>query len=478
MRQRQPRAAARAAAWPLQRGPCLAQRRGSRVAVAAQLSSQQKQKQQQQQQREQEPVSVPSAEERLHMQLRALPTVTAEALALAAVTAPEEARAAAAAAAAAAGAAPQQQGRLGALLARLPKFDGRLRGLVLLNLMTVAMGSNWVVVKASAEGATMTDSTVFMALRFALAAALFVPFLKPGDKAITKAGLQIGVFYALGYITQAVALAHTAASRASLLSTFTVLTVPMIAGLCGERIRPIVWVCAAAALAGTGMLEGGSDLGPPNVGDAWAVASALCFGLQMFLTERHMHNLPKGSELPLMGVSMVTVAALAGAAAVGMHAGDLPSTAAGVGHLFAEWQALLPAALGGGGSAGAAEATEAARTFQQLFYTAVVSTDLVLFAELVALQDVSSTDAAMIYSLEPVAGALMAYAFLGERWGLWGWVGGATILGASMLTQVGGAADKEGGGGGGGGEGGAAPAAPAAVAAELVAAGGAAGGRE
>ena len=56
--------------------------------------------------------------------------------------------------------------------------------------MTLLMGSNWAVVKASADAATMTDSTVFMAMRFALAAALFVPFLKP-DKAIAQAGVEV-----------------------------------------------------------------------------------------------------------------------------------------------------------------------------------------------------------------------------------------------------------------------------------------------
>lgn len=142
---------------------------------------------------------------------------------------------------------------------------------------------------------TMTDGTVFMAMRFALAAALFLPFLKPDIK-LAKAGAEIGLWYAGGYVTQALALAHTAASRASLLSTFTVLAVPLIAGLNGAKIRPIVWACAAAALVGTGMLEEGSDLGAPNVGDAWAVLSAIFFALQMFAAEKHMHALPKNSE--------------------------------------------------------------------------------------------------------------------------------------------------------------------------------------
>ena len=216
-----------------------------------------------------------SAEDLLQRQLRALPAVSAEALAAIAASGsgssdqqqqPKQQQQALAGADHGPQASstpppppppppePQQaRGALAALLSRLPRVDGRLRGLLLLNLMTLLMGSNWVVVKASADAATMSDCTVFMAMRFALAAALFLPFLKP-DRRVLQAGLEIGVFYAGGYVCQALALAHTAASRASLLSTFTVLIVPMIAGLNGQRVRPVVWACAAAALAGTAML--------------------------------------------------------------------------------------------------------------------------------------------------------------------------------------------------------------------------------
>jgi drug/metabolite transporter (DMT)-like permease len=234
----------------------------------------------------------------------------------------------------------------------------------------------------------MTDATVFMALRFLLAAALFLPFLKPRDLRVAKSGLAIGALLAGGYVTQALALQGTSASRASLLSTFTVLTVPLIAGLSGQRVRPVVWACGAAALVGTAMLEGGSSLGPPNAGDAWAVASALFFGAQMFVAERATRRLPPGSELPLMAASLLSVAAIGAAAAAALHADDLPGAAAGLRRLLSDWQDLLPAALGGAGGAGlpAAEAAEAARTAQQLLYTAAVSTDLVLLIEIVALQ--------------------------------------------------------------------------------------------
>jgi hypothetical protein len=48
----------------------------------------------------------------------------------------------------------------------------------------------------------MTDATIFMSMRFLLAAMLFVPFLKPQEKHITKAGLEIGAWYAAGYVAQ------------------------------------------------------------------------------------------------------------------------------------------------------------------------------------------------------------------------------------------------------------------------------------
>jgi hypothetical protein len=57
----------------------------------------------------------------------------------------------------------------------------------------------------------------------------------------------------------------------------------------------------------------------------------------------------------------------------------------------------------------------------------------------------------MIYSMEPVLGALVAYAFLGERWGGWGWAGAGVIMAASLLTQVAGAVEDAGPPGGVGG---------------------------
>lgn len=53
-----------------------------------------------------------------------------------------------------------------------------------------------------------------------------------------------------------------------------------------------------------------------------------------------------------------------------------------------------------------------------------------------AMRDVSATETAIIYGLEPVWGAGFAWFILGERWGLSGWIGAALILGMQRVVFV------------------------------------------
>ena len=46
-----------------------------------------------------------------------------------------------------------------------------------------------------------------------------------------------------------------------------------------------------------------------------------------------------------------------------------------------------------------------------------------------AMRDVSATETAIIYGLEPLWGAGFAWFLLGERWGTTGWIGAALLLG-------------------------------------------------
>jgi len=56
--------------------------------------------------------------------------------------------------------------------------------------------------------------------------------------------------------------------------------------------------------------------------------------------------------------------------------------------------------------------------------------------EIKALENVSATEAALIYASEPMWGAAFAWVLLGERWGAMGWAGAALIVAGSCLSSV------------------------------------------
>lgn len=101
------------------------------------------------------------------------------------------------------------------------RLSPRVRGLILLNILVLLCGANWVVLKET-EG--VFDPFAFAALRFSLAAAVFSPWVSSAvkDRTILKGGLELGLWSALAYMTQSVGLVTSDASRASFISTFTV----------------------------------------------------------------------------------------------------------------------------------------------------------------------------------------------------------------------------------------------------------------
>lgn len=83
-----------------------------------------------------------------------------------------------------------------------------------------------------------------------------------------------------GYLTQSIGMLTADASRGAFLSGFTVVVVPLMAGLCGTaKLKRSTWVAVGAALVGISLLE---DSGAPaSWGDFWSFASAVLFGAQV-----------------------------------------------------------------------------------------------------------------------------------------------------------------------------------------------------
>ncbi|WMV29387.1 hypothetical protein MTR67_022772 [Solanum verrucosum] len=62
--------------------------------------------------------------------------------------------------------------------------------------------------------------------------------------------------------------------------------------------------------------------------------------------------------------------------------------------------------------------------------------ELTCHLSMAAMCNVSATETAIIYGLEPIWGAGFAWFLLGERWSLSGWIGAALVIGGSLSVQI------------------------------------------
>lgn len=58
------------------------------------------------------------------------------------------------------------------------------------------------------------------------------------------------------------------------------------------------------------------------------------------------------------------------------------------------------------------------------------------FLQMNAMNNVSATETAIIYGLEPVWGAAFAWFLLGERWGNNEWIGATLVLCKYEITEL------------------------------------------
>eukprot|EP00854_Cymbomonas_tetramitiformis_P001484 gene1484-2111_t len=262
------------------------------------------------------------------------------------------------------------------------------------------------------------DPSVFSALRFGLASLFFLPMMPAalGDASVRRMGLELGTISGLAYCAQAVGLLSTDASQASFLSAFTVIVVPLLAGLTGKKITATTWGACVVSITGVMMLEAGGS--PPTMGDAWILLSAFLFGMHIFRTEHHTKQLQAQQRMQLTGLQLTVIAVLAAAFGIAEHSSTILADST-------LWSVSSAASLLG------------RLPWPELFYTGLVSTAGCLWIELTALENVEAVDAAIIYTLEPLWGAGFAWLMLGERWGPEGWIGAALIMSGCLAAQLG-----------------------------------------
>ncbi|KAL1828967.1 hypothetical protein ACET3Z_007379 [Daucus carota] len=303
-----------------------------------------------------------------------------------------------------------------ALWRRILFASTKVRSIILLNVITLIYASDIPVLK---EVEAIIDPATFTVVRFTLSAIPFIPFVLRArcDVQTRNAGVELGFWVSLGYLAQALGLLTSDAGRASFLSMFTVIVVPLLDGILGAVVPAHTWFGALMSLTGVGLLE--SSGSPPTVGDLLNFLSAVFFGVHMLRTEHISRRTDKENFLPLLGYEVCVVAVFSILWYIfggWVSGGEIINPLSWTWAEFCNWMVMFP--------------------WVPALYTGVLSTGLCLWVEMTAMCDVSATEAAIIYGLEPVWGAGFAWFLLGERWGVSGWIGAALVLGGSLMVQI------------------------------------------
>lgn len=244
---------------------------------------------------------------------------------------------------------------------------------------------------------------LFVFLRFATATVLLYPLCHkrlPGLGADgLKAGAILGILIYAGFITQAVGITFTTASKSAFITGVSSLFVPVFLVIHRKRL-PEPLVIVALLLAGLGMyLLTGPAGGRFNIGDFLTLICAVTFAAQIYGMGL------VASKYDTLALTMVEIAATASLAGLSLF--FVP-----IYFVFSWWNVAV------------------------LLFITIVGTVLPLLAQAWAQKKTSSVRAGLIFSAEPVFAYIFATILLGETFGSVQKIGGAIIIAAVVSSEL------------------------------------------
>ncbi|MEX2542482.1 MAG: DMT family transporter [Trueperaceae bacterium] len=268
-------------------------------------------------------------------------------------------------------------------------------GILVLVLITVIWGTTFAIIKDALDTISVP---LLLALRFTLAA-LLLGWVRFERRSLGPA-MVLGLLGFAGFTTQTIGLDLTSASKAAFITGLSVILTPLLSAIwLRDRVAPRAFLAAAVALAGLGMMSLGGA-GAIGAGDLWLMGTALAYAFYIVYLGHVARDLP---VLSLAGAQHWPMVLLAWVWAL-PHVGQLPE---------------VPA-----------------ETFAAIAYLALFATALVAVLQTMAQRAVPAPLAALIFLLEPVFAATFAFFLLGERLGALGWLGGALVILAMLISEM------------------------------------------
>ncbi|MEO5980682.1 MAG: DMT family transporter [Pedococcus sp.] len=270
---------------------------------------------------------------------------------------------------------------------------------LLLIAVTAVWGSTFFLIRDLVEHVPSAD---FLAVRFAIAAAVMAVVFRRQTLALTRRqvliGVGLGVLYGLAQLLQTVGLEHTDASVSGFVTgTYVVLTPVLGAVLLRDRIPGSTWLAVALATVGLGVLS----LRDMSVGfgEALTLAAAALYALHIIGLGRYS-TASSATGLATVQAFVITAVASVGAVPDGI---TLPE---------------------GGGQ------------WASLLYMALIAGAVALWAQTWAQSHLPATRAAIVMTMEPVFAAFFAVLFGGESLTARMLLGGGLVLTAMYVVEI------------------------------------------
>jgi drug/metabolite transporter (DMT)-like permease len=271
--------------------------------------------------------------------------------------------------------------------------------------VTAIWGATFVMVQGAVSGYPVFS---FLALRFALAMLVLVPFVMRLDRpsALERLrdawlpGILVGLALFAGYAFQTFGLRYTTPAKAGFITGLSVVMVPMGQALFLRRAPsrgPVVGV--ALATVGLALLSLDADLSV-SFGDVLVFCCAIAFAAHILLVGRFAPTCP---PVRLAFVQIATVAVLSGSMAL-----------------------LFDRPL----------AWPAGNVWFAAAFTGLLATSLAFFLQSRAQQATSPTHTALIFAAEPVFAGIFSFLLIGEVLGPREIAGCALIVAGMLAAEL------------------------------------------
>lgn len=268
------------------------------------------------------------------------------------------------------------------------------KGTLLLLMTTVIWGTSFPILKDTID---TIPPPMLVAIRFGIAAIALSPWLRNINRRLLRDGALLGGILFLESTCGLLGLETISANRSAFIVSLNVILVPLLGFLIGQQLRRQILIAAGLAVCGISVMswEGGGI----GVGELLTLASAIGVATYVLLLEAIA---PRHSTLALTAVQ-AWVMFLIG---IVWMLPSVPLQDFAVGD-------RLPA----------------------LLYLGLVVTIAPIWIQATGQRWVPATEAALLYTMEPVFASIFSFWFLSESLGIRGAIGAGLILTATVISQ-------------------------------------------